>query len=336
MSFIRMNLIEAEGDFLLINLDRKKSVPMYLQLTEEIKKLIQKGTWEAGKKVPTERELADNLHISRNTVTSAYKELEVEGILISTQGRGTFVTDSDEVVKRESRKDRLLKIIDIALEESAELGFSIDEFLMITNQRVAEKKDRLMKVKVAFVECNREQLDQFSRNLRLEPSVSIVPILLTDFIDHPDEVQQLLADTDLILTTFFHLDEVKSLIALGNKHIIGIALDPQLETIVKIARLPQGTRLGIVSLSDTFGLKVINALKRAGIDHLQVVSTTAKDIKKLSDFIDQVDALVVSPSRHKAVTTINRNHKAEIEFMFLPDQGSINAVKTALLEIKQK
>jgi len=228
-----------------------------------------------------------------------------------------------------------LKIIDIAIEEAAELGFNIDEFLVITNQRVAAKKEMLRKVRVAFVECNREQLDHFCKDLHLDPGVSIVPVLLDDFRSNPEEINQLIARTDLVLTTFFHLQEVKQLLQVKGIEVIGIALDPQLETIVKIARLPHGTRLGIVCLSDTFVNKIKGSLKRAGIDHLEISSTTTKDPALLQEFIDRVDAIIVSPNRHKEVTSLNSENKQEIEFRYLPDAGSVNIVKTALLEIKE-
>lgn len=318
------------------DLNRKKGIPMYLQLTQEIKKLIQNGSWEAGKKVPTERELADKLNISRNTVSSAYKELESEGILISRQGRGTFVTDRDAVIRRESRKERLLKIIDMSIEEAAGLGFNIDEFLVITTQRVIDKKQMLSRVRVAFIECNKEQLDHFSKDLHLDPGVSIVPILLDDFRSKPEEVNKIIAASDMVLTTFFHLQEVKELVKTKGIETIGIALDPQLETIVRIARLPKRTWLGIVCLSETFAVKVINSLTRAGIDHLEMHTTTTKDPEELTKFIEQADAIVVSPNRHKEVTMYNKYNKQEIEFRYMPDAGSVNAVKTALLELKQK
>lgn len=317
------------------SLDRKKGIPMYIQLSNEIKGLIQSNAWEAGKKVPTERELADKLNISRNTVSSAYKELEAAGILVSTQGRGTFVTDSDAVMRRESRKDRLLKIIDIAIEEAAELGFKIDEFMAITHQRVADKKEMLSQVRVAFIECNKEQLDHFSRDLHLDPGISIVPVLLDDYKHNPDEINRLVATTDLVLTTFFHLQEVRELVKFKGIDIIGIALDPQLETIVKIARLPQGTKLGIVCLSDTFVAKINSSLKRAGIEHLDIYATTTKEPSVLLKFMEGIDAIVVSPSRHKEVTALNRDRKQEIEFRYLPDAGSVNVVKTALLELER-
>ncbi|MDT3700170.1 MAG: GntR family transcriptional regulator [Thermincola sp.] len=315
------------------NLDRKKGIPMYLQLSGEIKRLIQIGVWEAGKKVPTERELAEKLNISRNTVSSAYKELEAEGILVSTQGRGTFVTDSDAVVRRESRKELLLKIVDIAIEEAAQLGFHMDEFLVITQARVMAKKEMLSRVRVAFVECNIEQLDHFSKDLNLDPGVSIIPVLLDDFRSQPEETNRLLTTTDLVLTTLFHLYEVKELVKVKGLNVIGLALDPQLETIVKIARLSQGTKLGIVCLSDIFASKIMSSLRRAGIEYLDIYTSTTKDHPALQEFISQMEAIVVSPNRHKEVTQLNTRRIQEIEFRYLPDAGSVNIVKTALLEL---
>ncbi len=319
-----------------IEFERKKGLPVYLQLKETIKNMIRSGAWEAGMKIPTERELAESLRLSRNTVSTAYKELEGEGILISTQGRGTFVTDSDAVIRREGRKDRLLKIVDIAMEEAAELGFTIDEFVAITHERGIEKKEMLSRVKVAFVECNKEQLLYFSSELHLDSGVAIMPVLLEDFRFRPVEINGALADVGLVLTTFFHLEEVRGLIADKRKELIGIALNPQLETIVKIARLPQDSILGIICASDTFVAKIKNSLRQAGINHLQVRTTIAKDGQELAAFVAGADALVVSPHRKKDVAALCGKNKKVVEFRYLPDMGSINIVKTALLELKQK
>lgn len=321
---------------MMIEFERQKGMPVYLQLKEAIKKMIRSGAWDAGKKIPTERELAESLNLSRNTVSTAYKELEAEGILISTQGRGTFVTDSDAVIRRESRKERLLKIVDIAMEEAAELGFTIDEFVTITHHRGMEKKDMLSRVKVAFVECNREQLLDFSSELHLDSGVAILPVLLEDFRACPAEVNALLADVELVLTTFFHLEEVRGLIDDKRKDLIGIALNPQLETIVKIARLPQDGVLGVICASDTFVAKIKNSLRQAGIDHLQFKSSITKDVRELADLVATADAVVVSPHRKKDVTALGGKNKEVIEFRYLPDMGSINIVKTALLELKKK
>lgn len=319
-----------------IDLARKKGVPVYLILKDEIKRLIQKGHWAAGRKIPTERELAEELNISRNTVSSAYKELEAEGILVSTQGKGTFVTDSDAVIKRETQKERLLKIIDMALEEATDLGFTIDEFLAITHNRGLQKKEMLSKLKVAFVECNKEQLDDFSKRLHIGYGVSIVPVLLEEFRTRPQELNEVISNTELVITTFFHLEEVKRLISDKCKAVIGIALNPQMETIVKIARITPGKSLGLVCLSETFAAKVCSSLRQAGIDHLKISATATKKEEELCEFLEAADVVVVSPNRKKEVLGLVTKGKQVIEFRYLPDTGSVNVVKTALLELKTK
>src|SRR5690554_808193 len=118
-----------------LEVNRETGIPLYIQVKEIIKDLIARNVWGPGSKIPTERSLAEQLKISRNTVSMAYRELEAEGVLVCYQGRGTFVAESDEAVRRESRKERLLKVIDMAMEEAITLGFSLDDFMAFTHVR---------------------------------------------------------------------------------------------------------------------------------------------------------------------------------------------------------
>ncbi len=316
-----------------INLNRKNGLPIYHQLKQQIKRLIETGQWEVGRKIPTERELAEILNISRNTVSTAYKELEGEGILLSSQGRGTYVADSDAVLRQEGRRERLLRLIDVAMEEATELGFTIDEFEAIIHTRVREKKELLSRVKVAFVECNREQLDYFCRELNLSPGVALIPILLENYRQSPKQTNKFLAEVDLVISTFFHLQEVKELMEDKKKTVLGIALNPQLETIVRIARFPQGSKIPIICLSDTFVTKIKNCLRQAGINHLEFEATISKDEKVLQQILTGAEAVIVSQNRRKEMEVLSGGELEVIEFRFLPDIGSVNVIKTALLEL---
>ncbi len=80
-----------------ITIDKKSSVPLYVQLKEGIKNLIIKGQYKNSDSLPTTRALADTLGIHRNTVISAYKALEAEGYAYSHVGRGTFVIQPDSM-----------------------------------------------------------------------------------------------------------------------------------------------------------------------------------------------------------------------------------------------
>lgn len=74
----------------LHTLNPRAPIPLYLQLKEAMLGVLQKGEWGEDRPLPSERELSEQLRISRSTVRQAIHELEMEGWLVRRQGRGTF------------------------------------------------------------------------------------------------------------------------------------------------------------------------------------------------------------------------------------------------------
>ncbi len=74
-----------------IMLDRQSPQPLYLQLAQDIQRRIGSGALPPGARLPTVRELARQLGVTRLTVHSAYSELQSGGWVEATVGRGTFV-----------------------------------------------------------------------------------------------------------------------------------------------------------------------------------------------------------------------------------------------------
>lgn len=75
-----------------ITVDRSEKTPLYIQISEQIKTMIFDGTLVNGSKLPSERGLAEQLDIHRNTVVRAYTELRDEGLISSYQGLYYHVT----------------------------------------------------------------------------------------------------------------------------------------------------------------------------------------------------------------------------------------------------
>ena len=75
-----------------MKLDDNNSMPLYLQLKNTIKGLIDSGEINKGDKIPSENELCKKYNVSRITVRNALADLESEGYLIKKQGKGTFAT----------------------------------------------------------------------------------------------------------------------------------------------------------------------------------------------------------------------------------------------------
>ena len=82
------------------NLER----PIYLQIKEKIHHLVANGNLLSGQQVPSVREMALDLKVNPNTVQRAYRELEVEGILFTRRGQGTFVTEEINKISQLRKK----------------------------------------------------------------------------------------------------------------------------------------------------------------------------------------------------------------------------------------
>ncbi len=315
-------------------LDRDSGVPLYIQVKEQIRQFIEQGQWAPGSKIPTERSLAEALKVSRNTVSMAFQELEAEGVLVCQQGRGTFVADADETVRRESRRERLLRMVDMVIEEASTLGFSLEEFISMTTSRAKEKREIMSKVNIVLIECNREQVEYFARELAESVGVIIEPILLAQLEEDPDRYAPLLAKADIIVTTLFHLQSVRDIVGPGVE-IIALALNPLLDSIVRIARLPEGSKVGIFSNSKLFADKMIASLRNAGILYLDFsLFLGSRPESELLEQIAQVDYLIASPNRRAQLAQLT--DKDVIEFIYAPDQASIDQLQSTMLELKQK
>jgi GntR family transcriptional regulator / MocR family aminotransferase len=74
-----------------VDLDRAAATPLHRQLAEHLRRQILAGRLPAGARLPSTRQLADSLHLSRTVAVTAYDELIAEGYLETMHGSGTFV-----------------------------------------------------------------------------------------------------------------------------------------------------------------------------------------------------------------------------------------------------
>ena len=68
----------------------RDSRPIYEQIMDELRKMIISGVFAPDEKLPSVRELAQQLAINPNTIQRAYNELESEGYAVSVPGKGCF------------------------------------------------------------------------------------------------------------------------------------------------------------------------------------------------------------------------------------------------------
>ncbi|MEU4235622.1 GntR family transcriptional regulator [Nonomuraea sp. NPDC026600] len=69
--------------------------PIYRQIAAVIVERIKDGTYEPDRAIPSEAAFCAEFDVSRNTVRSAIRLLNKEGVLRTVMGRGTFVVRQD-------------------------------------------------------------------------------------------------------------------------------------------------------------------------------------------------------------------------------------------------
>lgn len=109
----------------MITLNYRDSKPIYEQIKDAMRRLILTGVLAEDEKLPSVRELAQQLSINPNTIQRAYRELEAEGCVYSIPGKGSFVTKAEPLSL--VRQQQLLHALDDTLSDLAELGVSADE-----------------------------------------------------------------------------------------------------------------------------------------------------------------------------------------------------------------
>ncbi len=103
----------------------RDSRPIYEQITDELRKMIISGVFAPDEKLPSVRELAQQLAINPNTIQRAYRELELSGYIYSVAGRGNFASARHEV--DEGRRAALMAQLAETVRELRFLGVSEDE-----------------------------------------------------------------------------------------------------------------------------------------------------------------------------------------------------------------
>jgi len=116
-------------------IDTKSGVPFYRQIIEQVKFAVARGGLAAGDRLPTVRQLAVDLAVNPNTVVRAYRELELEGVVDTQQGSGTFLTRKRPEVDRLEKQRMLDQILTDLTARASSYGFSLEDVLEGLRQR---------------------------------------------------------------------------------------------------------------------------------------------------------------------------------------------------------
>lgn len=274
----------------LFSINSQLDIPIYQQLVDQIRAGARKGALTAGQQLPTVQELSQQLGIAKGTIKRAYDELEHEGFVEKVQGRGTFLRFRPQ--DSSSRKDQAMAAIDAMLDSLEGMGFSPTEISIYLDLKLRQRSLQEQKIRMAVVECNTENLTRMSEQLRHIPHVELYSYLLGTIREYPYNLAE---DTDLVVTTATHADELETLLG-DRKKVIRVAIRLESGCMLSLLRLHKGEHVGILCSSMRFGQLLAQTCRQYG-EAVTVASPQTFD-GDVAEYLKDKDALLL-PGDHE-------------------------------------
>ena len=120
-----------------IIINTSSMIPIYEQITDQIKAQIRSGQCKENDPLPSVRVLAKELKISVLTVKKAYDRLEAEGFAVTVHGKGSYISVSNRELLLEEQKKEVERLMETAVEKGRQCGIS-DEDIKAILQLIVE------------------------------------------------------------------------------------------------------------------------------------------------------------------------------------------------------
>jgi GntR family transcriptional regulator len=274
-----------------LHVDDHSPIPIRRQLTEQFKHFIEGGGFPRNQALPSIRELAGFLDINPNTVARVIEDLKRSGYVEARRGKGMFVAHDPPTRPSPTLREPFLKEVVI---QAAALGMTADDLavgvLSLARVRPVPLREA---VKVLLVECSNEALDFFAKELEAHLPIQVDKVLSGELAVAVRRGKG--ADPwAAAVTSFFHLPEVERLVGGRGVPIIPLLAEAHLETLRRLAQLPPGTRVGVVSADPEAAHSLEHSIVSAGLPNIALVGACPAEGPALDRLVHQVEVMVCS------------------------------------------
>jgi DNA-binding transcriptional regulator YhcF (GntR family) len=289
-------------------IDKSSKIPFYVQLKNLIQYYISTGAFLENQQLPTVSELANQVGITFETARKSYKELERDGLIESTRGRGTFVRG--HVRQRKSSASRkntaahlaqsLKLVIQQLLEEGQDASRLTSLFHRTLREAIAEQPRQI----IVFTECNELQVRTISETLVESLKVEIRPVLLDQLQDEIRQLLQLEIEPAAVVTTGFHLKEVRQLLSHTRIPVDFVITRMSPQTRRTVEAFDKNARFGFIC-RDEHSVPLYRDLLKSELElRSDLASSTLADPRAVTSLLASLDVLLVSPPVYEQIKKI--------------------------------
>lgn len=310
-------------------INKRTEFPIYQQLKEQIRYFLLNGDLGPGRRLPPPKDLAGYLRINKNTVIVAYKELEKEGLIVTRHGQGTYVSENLPPDPGFKRRQALIELAREALDRTRALGFSAEDLFTVVFGQTVLGLGPDKATRVLFVECNESDVGFYVAELEREVGVAVEGCLVAELADRMDD--RTLPEVDLVVTTFFHVEDVKAICEPLDKKVIAIVAAPEMSILMEVGQLAPGTKVGFVKGIGADSESMAGSLGAAGIRHIDYESVSFSDRPALEKMLARVDVVASCRTVADEVGKLAPPGVRVMPYGNILEKGSIDLLKRYLV-----
>ncbi len=274
-----------------LHVDAHSPIPIRRQLAEQLRHFIEGGGFPREQALPSIRELAGFLGINPNTVARVIEDLKREGYVEVRRGKGVFVAADPPARPAPTLREAFLQDVVI---RAAALGMSAEDVavgvLSLAGVRPAPVQGA---VELLLVECNRDALDFFAKELEAQLPVRVAKVLLGDLAASVGG-KKASRRWGAAVTSFFHLPEVERVLKGTSVPVIALLTEVHIETLHRLAQLPPGTRVGVASADVETAHNLEHSIVNAGLPNIALLGSCPAEGAALGRLVRQVEVMVCS------------------------------------------
>lgn len=204
---------------------------------------IASGVYEDGTILPGCRLLAHELGVNKNTVTRAFRMLQEQGLIRRVRGVGMMVVRTPSESEKTELVDFTAELNEFA-RHARSLGLTRPQLEEIC-RRVVDRWYSDGQFKAVLVECNLWDARSLATDIESRFGIPVTPMLLSDFLVSPESV---LAENDLVITTFYHLAEMSDAVPESLRgEIVAIEDIPSVDSKLALSSIPADSRITVVA-----------------------------------------------------------------------------------------
>ncbi len=316
---------------LLFSIDRQLGIPVGVQLRGQIEYGIACGEIERGARLPSVRELAQDLGVAHMTVVQVYKELLSLGLIVTQPGRGTFVAAAPQPGSHDPEPLRLL--LATAIDRAEASGYSLRQISEVLNVLLARAgRAAPTGAEVLLVGLFLDATSAYAQTLQAAlPTGDRVRAVTLEALRRGDGLEAA-RRADVVLALAHRLQETQAL--LPGIRLIPVNFIPAEGTRQELAALNPMTRLAVVATFEEF-LPTFLAGVRRFAPHVSSLRACHVHSPELSALLEWCEVVVYATGSEMVQGLAGRTPSFEyrhtidprdIEQLVLP---AVNAVRAA-------